>query len=96
MVVRLGDIADVLGAEKYDGDVRFDRQTATFMGLWVLPTANSLDVIRQVRAAMPGIEAQLPAGMKAGIPYDSTEYTSTWARSPSRRPCRRRRSRGGP
>ena len=23
---------------------------------------------------MPGIQAQLPAGMKAGIPYDSTEY----------------------
>ena len=27
---------------------------ATFMGVWVLPTANSLDVIEQVRAAMPG------------------------------------------
>ena len=75
VVVRLGDIADVvLGAENYDGDVRFDRQTATFMGIWVLPTANSLDVIKQVREAMPGIQAQLPAGMKAGIPYDSTEY----------------------
>jgi multidrug efflux pump len=75
VVVRLGDIADVvLGAENYDGDVRFDRQTATFMGVWVLPTANSLDVIKQVREAMPGIQAQLPAGMKAGIPYDSTEY----------------------
>ena len=44
------------------------------MGVWVLPTANSLDVIKQVREAMPGIQAQLPAGMKAGIPYDSTEY----------------------
>mgnify|MGYP006176807113 CR=1 FL=1 len=27
-----------------------------------------------VRAAMPGIEAELPSGMRAGIPYDSTEY----------------------
>jgi multidrug efflux pump len=44
------------------------------MGIWVLPTANSLDVIRDVREAMPGIQAQLPAGMIAGIPYDSTEY----------------------
>ncbi len=44
------------------------------MGVWVLPTANSLDVIEQVREAMPGIEAELPAGMKAGIPYDSTAY----------------------
>ena len=74
-VVRLGDIADVvLGAENYDEDVRFNGQTATFMGVWVLPTANSLDVIKRVREAMPGIQAQLPAGMKAGIPYDSTAY----------------------
>jgi multidrug efflux pump len=75
VVVRLGEIADVvLGAENYEEDVRFDGQAATFMGIWVLPTANSLDVIRRVRAAMPEIEAQLPVGMKAGIPYDSTEY----------------------
>ena len=75
VVVRLGDIADVvLGAENYDEDVRFNGETATFMGIWVLPTANSLEVIRQVRAEIPGIEAQMPAGMKVGIPYDSTEY----------------------
>jgi multidrug efflux pump len=75
VVVRLGEIADVvLGAENYDADVRFNGQTATFMGVWVLPTANSLDVIKKVRAAMPEIQAQLPAGMKAGIPYDSTAY----------------------
>jgi multidrug efflux pump len=74
-VVRLGDIADVvLGAENYEQDVRFDGKGATFMGIWVLPTANALDVIHRVREALPGIQAQLPAGMKAGIPYDATEY----------------------
>jgi multidrug efflux pump len=74
-VVRLGEVADVvLGAENYEEDVRFNGQTAVFMGVWVLPTANSLDVIRSVRAEMPEIEAQLPAGMKAGVPYDATEY----------------------
>ncbi|MGH8432640.1 MAG: efflux RND transporter permease subunit, partial [Solimonas sp.] len=75
VVVRLGDIADVeLGAENYEEDVRFNGETATFMGVWVLPTANSLEVIGRVREAMPQIEAQLPAGMKAGIPYDATAY----------------------
>ena len=75
VVVRLGDIGDVvLGAENYDQDVRFNGESATFMGIWVLPTANSLDVIRSVRQVMPEIESQLPAGMKAGIPYDSTRY----------------------
>src|SRR5437867_10821019 len=75
VVVRLGDIADVvLGAENYDQDVLFNGESATFIGVWVLPTANALDVISQVRAALPQIRAQLPAGMKVGIPYDSTEY----------------------
>src|SRR5512140_239943 len=74
-VVRLGDIADVvLGAENYDSDVRFNGETATFMGVWVLPTANSLEVIKHVREALPGLQSQLPAGMKLGVPYDSTEY----------------------
>ena len=75
VVVRLGEIADVvLGAENYDQDVRFNGETATFMGIWVLPTANSLDVIKRVRAEIPDIQAQLPTGMKVGVPYDSTEY----------------------
>jgi multidrug efflux pump len=75
VVVRLGEIADVvLGAENYDQDVRFNGESATFMGIWVLPAANTLDVIDQVRATLPEIRAQLPAGMEFGIPYDSTEY----------------------
>src|SRR5437773_3006066 len=78
VVVRLGEIADVvLGAENYDSDVRFNGQNSTFMGVWVLPTANSLDVIARVRTAMKEVEAQLPVGMKAGIPYDSTLYIQT-------------------
>ena len=75
VVVRLGDIADVvLGAENYEQDVRFDGKGATFMGIWVLPGANALDVIHRVREAVPDVRAQLPVGMKLGIPYDSTEY----------------------
>jgi multidrug efflux pump len=74
-IVRLGEVADVvLGAETYNDDVRFNGEGATFMGVWVLPTANSLEVIKQVREAIPEIRAQLPAGMKVGIPYDSTAY----------------------
>src|SRR5258705_264038 len=53
-------------------DILGDRTFA--MGIWVLPTANSLEVIKKVRAALPEIESQLPPGMKAGVPYDSTAY----------------------
>ena len=53
-MVRLGEIADVqLGAENYDQDVRFNGETATFMGIWVLPTANSLDVIKKFAKSFP-------------------------------------------
>jgi multidrug efflux pump len=75
VVVRLGDIADVvLGAENYEEDVRFNGQTAVFMGVWVLPTANSLEVIKRVREEIPVLQAQMPAGMTASIPYDATAY----------------------
>src|SRR5689334_2571642 len=74
-IVRLRDIADVqLGAENYEQDIRFNGESATFMGVWVLPSANSLDVIGKVREALPQIRAQLPAGMKVGVPYDATAY----------------------
>jgi multidrug efflux pump len=69
VVVRLGDIADVvLGAENYEEDVRFNGQTAVFMGIWVLPTANPLEVIKRVREEIPLLQAQMPAGMTVGIP----------------------------
>ena len=49
-LVRLEDVADVvLGADNYDQDVRFSGKKAVFMGVWVLPNANSLDVIERVR-----------------------------------------------
>ncbi len=75
VIIRLKDVAEIdLGAESYDTDVRFSGQKAVFIGIWVLPTANSLDVIKAVRNEIPEIQRELPAGMKAGIPYDATKY----------------------
>ena len=74
-IIRLRDVANViLGAEDYTTDVRFDGSKATFMGVFVLPTANTLDVIHAVRKIVPDIERALPAGMHVGVPYDSTKY----------------------
>ena len=74
-VVRLKDVADVvLGAEDYSSEVRFSGEKAVFMGIWVLPNANALDVIREVRKELEEIKTELPAGMEAGIGYDSTVY----------------------
>ncbi len=74
-IVRLGDIADVvLGAEDYDSEVHFSGQTAVFMGIWPLPNANSLEVIRRVRGEMDSIQRDLPAGLTARVAYDATNY----------------------
>src|SRR5438309_354378 len=74
-LLRLGDIADVvLGAEDYDTEVRFSGQRAVFMGVWVLPNANSVDVIKRVRAEMEQISKELPTGMTGEIAYDATAY----------------------
>ena len=76
-VVRLEDIADVvLGAESYDDEVLFNGKNATFMGVWVLPNANALDVIAAVRNVLPEIERNLPSGATLTVPYDATKYIS--------------------
>src|SRR5690606_28089373 len=74
-IVRLGDVADVeLGSENYGSSVRINGQAATFMGIFVSPDANSLDVIREVRRVWQrDILPQLPEGLEATIPYDSTD-----------------------
>ncbi|HEY6880403.1 MAG TPA: efflux RND transporter permease subunit [Polyangiales bacterium] len=74
-LVRLTDIADVaLGADTYEQDVRMSGDTATFMGVWVLPNANSLDVINRVRKEVEAIQKELPTGLEAFVAYDSTRY----------------------
>ena len=74
-LVRLSDIADVaLGAEDYDAEVRFSGQTAVFMGIFPLPNANAIDVIKRVRAEMAEIQRELPTGLQAQIAYDATNY----------------------
>ncbi|HVZ63998.1 MAG TPA: efflux RND transporter permease subunit [Lacunisphaera sp.] len=74
-ILRLGDVADVeLGAESYEASVKFDGSPTTAVAINVLPTANALTVINDVRKIFPDIVAGLPRSMTAAIPYDATEY----------------------
>ena len=74
-LIRLGDVARVsLGADNYASNVRFSGETATFMGIWVLPNANSIDVIKLVQEAMVDIKRDLPSGLNGTVAYDSTKY----------------------
>lgn len=74
-LIRIKDVARVsLGAEDYNVEVRFTGETAVFMGVWVLPNANSIDVVKLVREEIDRLQGDLPAGLDARIAYDSTEY----------------------
>jgi multidrug efflux pump len=74
-IVRLGDVADVvLGAEDYDVAVNFTGQTAVFIGVWPLPTANSLDVIKRVRVELQELQKEIPDQIQARIAFDGTSY----------------------
>ncbi|HWZ92314.1 MAG TPA: efflux RND transporter permease subunit, partial [Polyangiaceae bacterium] len=77
-LVRLEDVADVeLGADTYEQDVRMSGKKAVFMGIWVLPNANSLDVIARVHREMKTLQEELPTGMQASVAFDSTRYINS-------------------
>ncbi len=76
--VRLEDVAEVvLGAEDYDTEVRIAGKSAVFIGIWALPNANSLTVIKEVLADLEALKAQLPSGMEAQVAYNATDYIDT-------------------
>jgi len=74
-LVRLGDVARIeLGPESVDSSAVFDGLKAVFIGIYGTPTANPLSVIADVRKAFPNLQAGLPAGLKAAVAYDATEF----------------------
>jgi len=75
--IRLEDIADVvLGSEDYDTQVRYSGQTAVFMGIFPLPQANTIDVVKRARAELESVKKDLPDGLQARIGYDASKYIS--------------------
>jgi multidrug efflux pump len=77
-IVRLEDVATVtLGSENYDFNVAFSGTRSVFIGIKVAPEANILDVAKRVREAFPGIQEQLPSGLRGEIVYDSTDFINT-------------------
>jgi multidrug efflux pump len=74
-IVRLEDVATVvLGAENYDSGVSFSGLSGVFIGIRPSPSANVLEVARQVRAALPEVARQLPAGINQAVAYDATTF----------------------
>ncbi|WP_295474001.1 multidrug efflux RND transporter permease subunit [uncultured Pseudomonas sp.] len=73
--VLLGDVARVeMGAENYNTISSFDGTPSVYIGIKSTPSANPLEVIKEVRRVMPEIESQLPPGLKVSIAYDATLF----------------------
>jgi len=74
-IVRLEDVATVvLGAENYDFSVSYAGLSGVFVGIKPSPTANVLDVVRQVRKVLPEIARQLPNGINQTVAFDATTF----------------------
>jgi multidrug efflux pump len=74
-IVRLEDVGTVvLGAQSYDSSVSYSGLSGVFIGIKPSPTANVLDVVRQVRATLPEIARQLPGGMNQAVAFDATTF----------------------
>jgi len=71
--VRLGDVADIeLSAETTQLKTLSSGRDAVFMSVTPTPDANPLDVSRAVHAALPRIEANLPADMEVLMDWDGS------------------------
>ena len=75
--VRFHDVGRVeLGAQDYSQIVRFDGKPAVGVGIAPFPSANAIDVVKAVRAAMDGFQATFPPGVHAKVVFDTTEFVT--------------------
>jgi multidrug efflux pump len=74
-IIRLGDVASLaLGSENYDQSVRFNAETAIYVGIQLTPDANLLTVLDNIRKVFPSIQQQLPGGLYGKIVYDASDF----------------------
>lgn len=77
-IIRLSDVATVtLGAENYDSDVKFDQNSAVYIGIKVAPSANLLTVLDNIKLEFPKMVDQMPEGLNGKIVYDASKYVNS-------------------
>jgi hydrophobic/amphiphilic exporter-1 (mainly G- bacteria), HAE1 family len=76
-LVRVKDVGRTeLGAESYTTASRFNARDAIGFGVLQLPTANSLQVYRDVNAEIARLSKRFPPGLKVEIAFDTTSVVS--------------------
>ncbi len=77
-IIRLGDIANVtLGSDDYESSVEYNGRKGVYVGIQTVPSASLLAVINGVKAVLPSIKQQLPAGLSGDVIYDSTVFVNS-------------------
>ncbi len=75
--VRLRDVGRVeLGAESYAQDLRLSGKDAIGVAVLTLPSANALQVARDVRATMNKLEQHFPHGITYQFGFDATPFVA--------------------
>ncbi len=77
--VLLGDVARVeLGAKSYSGRACFNGKESIAMAVYKTPEANSLAVVKRVKANLDDWMTRLPQGVSMKIGKDATEFTQVF------------------
>jgi len=76
-LVRLRDVARIeLGGADYTINVQENGVPGVFIGIFLQPDANALDVAKQVGQTMERLAGRFPPGMVWSIPYSTTPFVT--------------------
>ena len=74
-LIRLRDVARIeLGAQTYAQEFRLNNKPAAGIAIYQSPSANSLQVAKEVAAKMEELSKRFPAGLVYAIPYNTTIF----------------------
>jgi len=74
-LVRVKDVGRIeLGAQTYSQDFKLNGRPGAGIAIFQTPEANSLAVAKEVKAKMKELGARFPAGLRYGIPFDTTIF----------------------
>jgi multidrug efflux pump len=76
-IVRLSDIARVqLAAQQYNTSAELDQQPASTMAIYQAPSANALQISKEVQQTVKTMSAHFPPGLSYTIAYNATNFVT--------------------
>lgn len=74
-MVRVKDVAKIsMGAQAYNSYAQLNGKPSAALAVYLLPSANALDVARQIKTLVKNLSPSFPKGIAADIVYDTTEF----------------------